>query len=161
MTTTITQDIIRNILEYRDGKLYWKEHRSARARKGDEAGSVSNGYRVVGIQGINYYTHHLVWLWHYGKFPENEIDHTNRIKDDNSIGNLNDATRSTNNMNRGMFANNTSGYTGVQLQNNKWKASMKVNNQTIYLGIYKNIEDAAMIAMSARLQLGFNNNHGE
>ena len=42
----------------------------------------------------------------YGKWPENEIDHINGIKDDNRINNLRDVTNRQNALNVGVFKNN-------------------------------------------------------
>lgn len=56
------------------------------------------------------------------------------------------ADRFTQSINRGITKNNTSGYIGVRRIKNRpscWKAIIKVNKKDIFLGSFKNIEDAA------------------
>ena len=60
-----------------------------RETKGKKAGSfATKGYRVVVINKKTYKEHRLVWLYHYGHMPKDQIDHINRIRDDNRIENL-------------------------------------------------------------------------
>ena len=53
-----------------------------------------NCYRYVTINRKRYCEHRLAWLYVYGKWPEDMVDHINGIKDDNRIENLREATRS-------------------------------------------------------------------
>lgn len=71
-------------------------------------------------------------------------DHKNTHKNDNRKENLRDATRSQNNMNRGIQSNNTSGVTGVQWdkKQQKWVAQIKISGKTILLGYYPLKEEA-------------------
>lgn len=71
-------------------------------------------------------------------------DHKNTNKHDNRKENLRDATRSQNNMNKGVQSNSTSGITGVRLdkRQQKWTAKIKINRKTISLGSYLSKEDA-------------------
>ena len=48
----------------------------------------------------NFYSHHVVWAWHNGRFPTMQIDHVNGNGFDNHIGNLREVNQSENNMNR-------------------------------------------------------------
>ena len=78
-------------------------------------------------------------------FPEDiGIDHINHNTFDNRKSNLRIATTSQNAMNSIKRSNNTSGVTGVVwIKNrNNWKAEIKANDETIYLGIYDKFEDA-------------------
>lgn len=60
----------------------------------------SIGYRVVSIFGKPYKEHRLVWVFHNGIIPNKyQIDHINRVRDDNRISNLRLATSSTNGLN--------------------------------------------------------------
>lgn len=45
---------------------------------------------TVGKQKYNFAVHYAVWLWFYGKAPEQTIDHINRNRQDNRIWNLRD-----------------------------------------------------------------------
>lgn len=78
-------------------------------------------------------------------FPDGVgIDHINHNTFDNRKSNLRIATTSQNAMNRIRGSNNTSGATGVVWLKNekKWKAEIKVNDKTIYLGAYEKFDDA-------------------
>ena len=73
--------------------------------RGGGIGSVAgnsnvNGYVYIKVMGKRYMAHRLAWLYHYGEWPVNEIDHINNIKDDNRICNLRDVTHSENQQNR-------------------------------------------------------------
>jgi len=95
-TAPLSAERVRSLLEYNPdtGHLYWKSD-------GRRAGSIQDkGYRTIEIDGRSYYAHRIAWLHYTGSWPDNELDHKNREKDDNSIENLRDVTRSENNKNR-------------------------------------------------------------
>jgi len=45
--------------------------------------------------------HCIAWALHYGEWPKQEIDHINRVKNDNRIVNLRDVSHTENMRNRG------------------------------------------------------------
>ena len=72
-----------------------------RAPKGSVAGTINGrGYRWIRVLNKRYQAHRLAWLFYYGEWPENEIDHINNDKDDNRITNLRDVTHGENQQNR-------------------------------------------------------------
>lgn len=85
--------------------LYWIKPTSkyAHPKLGDRyrAGvEDSIGYRIVSIFSKLYKEHRLVWIYHNGSISEKiQIDHINRIRNDNRISNLRLATYSTNGLN--------------------------------------------------------------
>ena len=78
--------------------------------------------------------------------PENKpcVDHINNDKLNNNIENLRWATYQENNRNLNISTRNTSGVKGVYFDKkiNKWSARIKFDGINIYLGDFKNIEDA-------------------
>lgn len=70
--------------------------------------------------------HRVVWFLHYGKWPSKHLDHINRVKTDNRIRNLRQATVSDNLKNQGLSKRNTSGFKGVSWSRfkRKWKVSL-------------------------------------
>ena len=83
-------------------------------RAGKAVTSVNrNGYVSVGINGVNYLAHRIVWLMTTGFWPENDIDHINGIRDDNRMSNIRAVDRSTNARNVKRRRTNNSGVTGV------------------------------------------------
>jgi len=72
------------------------------------------------------------------------IDHIDRNKMNNRKENLRHATKSINEINKGLRENNTSGVTGVTFskQSNKWRARINVNKRVVFLGDFQDKKDA-------------------
>jgi len=114
---------------------------------GDVAGSLGrDGYRTIFIQGSAYKAHRLAWLLHTGKWPRHQLDHINRIRDDNRIENLREATKSQNQVNSEMYRNNKSGYRNVHPAFGKWVALVKRNGKQHHLGMFAAPEEASRAA---------------
>jgi hypothetical protein len=82
----------------------------------------------------------------FGKAPKHlEWEHKNRNGLDNQEHNLRLATHSQNQQNKGIYKNNTSGYTGVVFhrQTNSWHAEVHARSERISLGYWKTPEEAA------------------
>ena len=99
--------------------------------------------------------HRLAWLFHYGEWPENHIDHINGDRSDNRICNLREATVKQNGENRKLHKNNTSGYRNVRWkkERNKWEVSIRHNRKLHSIGLFSNLDDAIDAAKKARDQL--------
>lgn len=97
----------------------------------------------------DYETGVLYWRWRVN----------NHVRNDNRSFNLRFVTRSENRKNRSVSSKNTSGVTGVYFSKTKKKyiAQIKVNWETIYLGIFDTLE----ARRQADRKYKFNNNHGE
>lgn len=63
--------------------------------------SVSTGYRRVRLGKTNYAAHRMAFLLVEGRWPTPQIDHINRIKDDNRWENLREVTHGENQRNKG------------------------------------------------------------
>jgi hypothetical protein len=105
----------------------------------------SHGYRRVCLNGKKYSVHRLVAL----AFIENPlnklfIDHVNNDRSDNRVENLRYVTNQENSFNSSLSKRNTSGSKGISWDktNRKWQVHIQIDNITIYLGRYVNIEDA-------------------
>lgn len=122
-----------------------------RARKrgvtvGRIAGSPAHyGYWCLVLEGKRYAAHRLAWLYVYGVYPASCTDHINRIRRDNRIANLREATRAQNLQNLGINDRNKSGARGVSFDalNDKWRASISVDGRAKNLGRFSTKEDAA------------------
>lgn len=109
------------------------------------AGSIArNGYRTFVIDRKHYLAHRLAWLYHYGEWPNGDIDHINRNKDDNRITNLRVVDKTINQANSGVQINNTSGYRGVSKARgrNKWRVTITHKGKDINLGSFSSLEEA-------------------
>lgn len=132
--------------EYRDGELYWTEDRGYNKTKGKRAGRVgTNGYRVVTISKKKHYEHRLIWEMHNGPIPDGmEIDHINRIRDDNRIENL-QLLSHQDNLRRVPV---TKGY---KWHNGRYEVLIRVGNgETKYIGRYKTEQEARAAYLEAK-----------
>lgn len=101
---------------------------------------------------------------HNGQIPDGmEIDHINHIRTDNRIENLRLVSRLTNMKNKSMYANNSSGVTGVRWDSRfgEWISRITTNGKIIYLGSFDNINDAITARNVAEAKIGFHDNHGD
>lgn len=104
--------------------------------KGRKAGTLRKGYVIVYLDRQFRLAHRIIWAMHNGRWPENEIDHINRIKDDNRIENLRPATHAQNCQNR-----NGKGVCWHKATK-KWNAYVFIKRKRIDLGLFTNIDDA-------------------
>ena len=117
------------------------------AKAGDIAGThESNGYRRICIDGKNYRYHRLVWLYTYGVWPIEHIDHINGDPSDNRIINLREATSAQNNRNKLIRFDNKSGFKGVCLdrRRGKWLAQCTIDKNYHFLGYYASAKLASV-----------------
>lgn len=110
--TDLTSDYLHKLLEYREGKLFWKVQRG-KARAGQEAGFVGNrGYLLIVVNRKQRMAHRLIWLMHGKELPE-MIDHIDGDQLNNRIENLRAVTNSQNQRNQKLRKDSTSGIKGV------------------------------------------------
>lgn len=77
-----------------------------------------------------------------GAQPGQEVDHINRDKLDNRRDNLRFSNRQANMLNKAVQSR--SGYKGVdRTSKNRWRARIKCDGKTVYLGVYQTAEAAA------------------
>jgi hypothetical protein len=150
----ITQQLVAECFVHREGKLYWKKvaHPNKQYLVGQEAGSIhQTGYRHVSWLGKVHKVHRLIFLLEYGYLPP-EVDHINGDRQDNRLENLRPATRSENQCNRGVLANNTSGYPGVSWhrKSKAWVVRVMKNGKTVVQQYFKDVELAGLFAAEAR-----------
>jgi len=167
----IKQEYLKQFLLYDPGTgvFAWIYSLSDRVNDGDIAGCIANNgtanknYRSIKLNNKTYLAHRLAWLYVYGKFPDNHIDHIDGNGLNNRISNLRDVTVMENHKNVRRQSNNTSGHSGVVYDKSrkKWKAEIKINNKSIYLGRFECFNDAVIERKMAECSYGFHKNHGE
>ena len=104
----LTKDMLKSLFEYRDGSLFWRKNPSLKKSFNiiKPAGyKAPNGRFMIRINKRLYYRSHLVFLYHYGCWPKPQVDHINRVKDDDRIENLRVATQSLNSRNKNVYNN--------------------------------------------------------
>jgi hypothetical protein len=143
----LSQEELLNLVEYRDGELYWKIKPAKNRNLGDKAGSIKkNGYCMVQINKKLDYVHRFIYLMFYGYMPK-IIDHIDRNPSNNKIENLREATQTQNLCNKIIQSNNKSGIKGVcwSEKRKQWLATCQINGK--YIRKYCKTVDEAQIAV--------------
>jgi hypothetical protein len=125
---------IKDYLSYdpESGVVTWKKSPANVVKVEDVASTLTgNGYLAVRFQGKDYLLHRVIWYLHYGENPVGlQIDHINRDRTDNRIGNLRLVTHQQN-------VQNSKGL-GVcyHKRDQKWRAQLSVAGKRIQIGSY-------------------------
>lgn len=161
MSDKITQERLKELLHYNPetGIFTRLKALSSNAKKGDIAGGINSttGYGQIRIDYKSYQASRLAWLYMEGYFPENQIDHINRIKHDDRWKNLRHVTNQCNSRNCNISKNNSSGITGIvwNKREHKWQARIMISGNQISLGYFKSKYDAARARWEAEVKHGF------
>lgn len=134
------------------GILTWKIGQ----RAGLQAGGINaNGYLRVFACRREYMVHRIIFLYIYGHWPNNLIDHINKNTTDNRIENLREATNGQNQQNRKAQKNNKSGLIGVRWHTRDfvWESYISKDKKSHYLGRFKTAEDAHAAYADAKYRL--------
>jgi hypothetical protein len=140
---TVSVERLRELLTYNPetGVFVWRVKKQGAAGIGLAAGCVKectpgHPYRYIHIDGRLYRAHRLAWFYTHESWPIHVIDHIDGDGTNNRISNLREATPSENGANRGMQANNTSGFKGVSFDicSRRWRALITVNGRARFLG---------------------------
>jgi len=126
------------------------------------SGCLARGYLSFRIGGQLFLAHRLAWLFVYGEFPKEQLDHINHSRADNRIANLREVSNQDNSKNSTMYKNNTSGVVGVtwDKRRGRWKASICIDYKTIHLGRFSKFSEAVDARKLAEVAYGFHENHG-
>jgi len=170
-------DFLQECLTYEasTGFLFWKrrplEHfANANAcgvwnskHAGNRAGSPNMKRRwSTKINAALYQNHRIAWALYYGCWPDDQIDHINGNPEDNRIVNLRVVTNAENQRNVARKKTNKSGVTGVcwHKRGKVWQVNIRGDGRFIYLGSFRNLDDAIAARKAAERQYGYHENHG-
>lgn len=181
----ITQEILKEFLIYdsESGAFIWKNrerkwfvndglcaawNKHHAATRAEVKQSKGNGYTrlKINIFGKCHMAHRLAWIYVTGNEPPSQIDHEDRNATNNSWKNLRDGSNS-NQKNKSMQRNNTSGITGVSWSKTAGRWCARVwgveNGERIYksLGLFSNKEAAGKAVEKYRESQGYMPGHGE
>jgi hypothetical protein len=156
----LTQERLKELTTYdpETGIFVWKKVTTNRVKIGSKIGSVmANGYVSMAIDTRRYYAHRLAWLYTHGYFPENEVDHINRIRTDNRISNLREVSGSCNSRNACAPNGGATTVKGVAWykRHKKWRARIRDINKSPFLGYYGSFDDAVCARLAAEQCLGW------
>ena len=150
---SITADELRSILHYDPlTGVFTRIKPTRKCRVGSVAGSLSShGYISIWVLKRHYSAHRLAWLYTYGTWPKDQIDHINRNRSDNRICNLRDVTNQQNLCNAGNFSTNTSGRKGVywDKRDRRWRAGIGNKGKYLSLGCFKTFDEAVAARVAA------------
>lgn len=140
------------------GIFLWKVNRRGPAKRGDIVGNpMKDGHLQACIDGHRTLVHVFAWFYMTGEWPPQDIDHRNRVPDDNRWENLRLASMSQNQQNQSLSSRNKSGFKGVFFvkEKNRWLASIKAEGKSKHLGYFSSKEEAAVAyAVAAQRYFG-------
>lgn len=154
----LNAEILRGLLHYspENGEFTWLERahdtfpdlQSAKTWNTRYAGKIAGSCKPSGYVGIRlvgrvWYAHRLAWLYMTGEWPLADIDHKDRVRNNNRWENLRIASPSQNQYNR-IDQVPSSGYRGVTFhkQSGRWRARIKANGRCHSLGYFDSAEAA-------------------
>lgn len=145
---SITQELLRKLFHYdpATGVFTRLVSTTQSVKVGDTAGSLHHtGYLHIQINDHIYGAHRLAWVYSYGEFPPNHLDHINGDRADNRLCNLRLATHFQNTKNAKKRVDNTSGFKGVSFfpTRGDWVARCQVDGKRTCVGHFKTPELAA------------------
>lgn len=154
--SNLTQIELKELLIYSSiSGLFYRKISNNRWKAGTIAGGLDKkGYVCICVKGKYYKAHRLAWLYEYGVWPNNQIDHKDMIKNHNWIDNLRDVNNSENQQNiKTHNSRSTLKMLGVTKQYNKFTANIGFNGKRKYLGLFKTKEEAHQAYLIAKREL--------
>lgn len=104
--------------------------------------TASHGYVQLQFASKKFLAHRVIWALHNNRWPNYFLDHRNRVRTDNRIKNLREATQTQNmqNVNR---LRKICPARGVHASGEKWCAYISVKRKRVHLGTYPTIQMAS------------------
>lgn len=144
--------------------LRWRKSPNGRVPAGTIAGGIHphSGRRMIAFNGARYYAYRLIFAYHYGRWPLDELDHIDGDPGNDRIENLREVSHAENMKNRKMTGATKTGVLGVQLYKptGKWRAKIRVGGRCFYLGYFDDFSEAVAARQAAEVYHGFHENHG-
>lgn len=126
--------------------------------KGSAAGEIAGcpsklGYIRITVDYRQYQAHRLAWFYMTGKWPLNEVDHSDGDPSNNRWTNLRECTHAENHQNHAVRADNKSGHPGVSRFRRKWQAHIAVNGVIHHIGHFDDPAEAGRAYLEAKARL--------
>lgn len=158
MKPALTAERLREVLHY-DPETGVFTRLESKAWNASGSGEVQpcRGYIHLYVDGKRYPAHRLAWLYVYGCWPRDLIDHRNGDRSDNRICNLREADHKLNRENQhcARSDNLSSGVIGVHWSayHKKWKAHIRVDGRLQHLKYCSSVEEASSVYLAAKRKL--------
>lgn len=156
-STGLSAERLREVVHYDSETGVFTRLKSRRSdRVGERLGYNDGvGYLAGTIDNKKFRLHRLAWLYVYGEWPGNHLDHINGVRSDNRICNLRNVTQVENQQNRWRpNKNNDVGVLGVHLTaTGKYRARFCLHGVERYIGTYLSKEEASLAVISAKRKL--------
>ena len=149
----MTTEAIKRMLRYstESGEFWWTSDAPTKVRGKRVEYKDKHGYICLKLDGRMYKAHRIAWLFQYGYWPTQHIDHINGNKADNRICNLRDVSPNINAQNRRRaLSTNSVGFLGVSRNGSGWRAEIRVAGKKINLGTYPLPDQAHAIYVAAK-----------
>lgn len=156
----------RTVEHYANCAPQWREgvcYKFNRNKAGKPAGGCyPNGYVGIEIRGREYKAHRVAWALVHGEWPTHDIDHRDGNRENNRIKNLRLAPGGINQRNAACRKDSRSGLSGVtwNKRKQKWRVRLKVDKVMHHFGAYSDLEQAKVVALEKRRELGFTERSG-
>jgi hypothetical protein len=131
------------------GDLRWKSvpKKFQRAKVGDLVGTIgAKGYRIVGVDRVQYLAHRIIWKMVTGEEPADQIDHEDTNRLNNRWTNFRPVTNGKNVWNSKLRKDNKSGFKGVHFKQGRWRAVLGGSSEgkrQKHIGCFATAEEAA------------------
>ena len=117
-------------------------------------------YKSIYVDGKDYLSHRLAFLLVVGRLPIHHTDHLDGNGLNNKWENLREVTQQENNLNKKVYACNSTGYPGVTIRNGRFRARIRYQGVLYNLGTYDTAEEAGKARKDKEIEFGFHENHG-
>ena len=140
------------IYDQETGVIRWRKPTHKVHIDGAQAGTITTkGYRQLMIRGRTYLAHRVIWLYVYGEWPEQTIDHINSVRSDNRISNLRSVPHAINAQNiHAARSDSKSGVMGVTSRDGLFYARIWIQGHGKRLGSFRTQEEAHAAYVEAK-----------
>lgn len=155
MSTKLTQARLKELLHYdpETGVFTWRV-KKGRAEAGSAAGTRHNaGYTTLKIDGVKYLRHRCVWLYEYGRWPREEVDHVNGDRGNDTLENLRECSSAENKQNIPLHGRRPGRLLGAVLTRGRWRATIRIRGQAVCVGHFDTPEEAHKAYLAAKEKL--------